>query len=61
MLFSDESDIGYFLEIDLRYADIKKEKIKKFFFCPENKVIPEDKYNDYMKMINPKNDTEAEN
>ena len=50
----DDSDIGYFIEVDLRCPDDKKEKTKSFPFCPENKVIPEDKYNDYMKETKPK-------
>ena len=54
----DDSDFGYFVQVDLRYPDNLKEK-KIFPFCPENKVIPEDKYNDYMKKIKPKNYTKA--
>ena len=38
----DDSDFGYFVEVDLRYPDIKK-KTKNFPFCPENKVLPKDK------------------
>ena len=45
----DDSDNGYFIEVDLRYPDNVKKKTKIFLFCPENKVIPTDKYNDYMK------------
>ena len=45
----DDSDIGYFVEVDLRYHDIIKEKTKNFPFLPEKKVIHKDKYNDYMK------------
>ena len=52
----DDSDIGYFIEVDLRYPDNIKEKTKNFPFCPENKIIHKDKYNDndYMKQIKPK-------
>ena len=50
----DDSDIGYFVEVDLRYPDDIKEKTKSFLSVPENKVIPEDKYKDYMKQIKPK-------
>ena len=39
----DDSDVGYFVEVDLRYPDNKKEKTKKFPFCPENKVIHKNK------------------
>ena len=51
----DDSDIGYFLEVDLKYLDKIKGKTKNFPFCPENKKIDPDKYNDYMKKIKPKN------
>ena len=52
----DQADIGYFLEIDLKYTDDKKENTRNFPFCPENKIIHKDKYNDneYMKKIKPK-------
>ena len=40
----DDSDIGHFIEVELRYPDNKKEKTKNFPFCPENKVIPNDKF-----------------
>ena len=33
----DDSDIGYFFEVDLNYPDIIKEKTKYFPFRPENK------------------------
>ena len=49
----DDGDIGYFVEVDLRYPENIKEKTKNFPFCPENKII--DKYNEYMKEIKPKN------
>ena len=48
----DDSDIGYFVEVDLKYSDNIKDKTKNFRFCPENKVIPTDKYNHYMKKYN---------
>ena len=51
----DDSDTGYFIEVDLRYLDNIKEKTKNFPFCPGNKVIPKDEYNDYMKKVQPKN------
>ena len=50
----DDSDNGYFLKIDLKYPDDIKGKTKNFPFCPENKKIDPDKYNDYMKKIKPK-------
>ena len=54
----DDSEIGYFLEVDLKYPDKIKEKTKNFPFCPENKKINPDKYNDYMKK-KPKNYTKS--
>ena len=39
----DDSDIGYFFEVDLRYPDSIKEKTKDFPFCPENKVLLKNK------------------
>ena len=56
----DDLDIGYFVEVDLRYPNhIKEEETKNFPFCLENNVIHKDKYNDYMKKIKPKNYTKA--
>ena len=51
----DDKENGYFLEVDLKYSDNIKEKTKHFPFCPENKKIDSDKYNDYMNKIKPKN------
>ena len=48
----DDSDTGYFVEADLRHLDNKNEKTKNFSFCPENKIIDKEKYNDYMNKIN---------
>ena len=39
----DDSDIGFFVEINSRYPDHIKEKTKSFPFCPENKIIHTDK------------------
>ena len=47
----DDSDIGYIVEVDLKYPDIIKGKAKNFPFCPEIKVITKDKFNGYMKKI----------
>ena len=49
----DDSDIGYLIEVDLKYPDNIKEKTKNFPFCPENKKIILDKFGDYMKEIKP--------
>ena len=56
---ADDADVGYFLEVDLKYPDNIKEKTKNFPFCPENKKNNPDKYNDYMKKIKPKNYTKS--
>ena len=49
----DNSDIGYFVEADLKYSDNIKEKTKNFPFAPMNKKINPDNFNDYMKEIKP--------
>ena len=49
----DDSDIGYFIEVDLTYPNIIKQKTKNFPFAPENKKINADNFNDYMKEIKP--------
>ena len=54
-----DSDIGYILEVDLKYPDNTKEKTKNFPFCPENKKNDPDKYKDYTKKIKPKNYTKS--
>ena len=41
----DDADISYFIEVDLKYPDNIK-KTKNFPFCPENKKIIPDKYNE---------------
>ena len=55
----DDSEIGYFLEVDLKYPDNIKQKTKYFPFCAENKKIDPDKYNDYMNKIKPMNYTKS--
>ena len=45
----DDNDIGYFVEVDLKYPDNIKKKTKNFPFCPEKKFIRKDEDNDYMK------------
>ena len=49
----DDSDIGYFIEVDLTYPNKIKEKTKNFPFAPMNKKINPDNFNDYMKEIKP--------
>ena len=55
----DVSDIGYFIEVDLKYPDIIKEKTKNFPFAPVNKKINPDSFNDYMKTIKPDTYTQS--
>ena len=53
----DDSDIGYFVEVDLKYPDNIKEKTKHFPFAPENQKIDPDDFSEYLKEI--KSDTYA--
>ena len=55
----DDNEIGYFIEVDLKYPDNIKEKTKIFPFCPKNKRINPDKYYDYLNKIKPKNYTKS--
>ena len=48
---ADDSEVGYFLEVDLKYPDEIKKKSKNFPLCPENKFSPQDKFYDYMKKM----------
>ena len=45
----DNSDIGYFLKVDLRYPYYIKEKTKSFPFAPVNEKINSDIFSEYMK------------
>ena len=49
----DDSDIGYFIEVDLIYPDKIKEKTKKIAFTPVKKKLNPDNFSDYMKSIKP--------
>ena len=49
----DDSDIGYFIEVDLKNRDNIKEKTKHFPFAPVIKKIDPDNFSDYMKTIEP--------
>ena len=49
----DDSDIGYFIEVDLKYSDNIKEKTKHFPLAPVNRKINPDDFSDYMKEIKP--------
>ena len=47
----DDSDIGYFVEFDLKYPDNIKQKTKNLPFAPVNKKTNPDDFSDYMKTI----------
>ena len=47
----DDSDIGYFVEVDLSYPNKIKGKTKKSPFAPGNKKINPDYFSEYMKTI----------
>ena len=48
---SDDSEVGYFVEVDLKHPEGIREKTKNFPFCPENKFSPQDKFSEYMKKM----------
>ena len=54
----DDSDIGYFLEVDLKYPDNIKEKTKIIAFASVNKKINSDGFSEYMKENIPDNYTQ---
>ena len=54
----DDSNHGFFLEVDLRYPYKIRRKTKHFPFCPENNIVSKDDSNDCMKKIKPKKYTE---
>ena len=49
----DDSNIGYFIEVDLIYPNKIKEKTKIFPYAPVNKKFIPVKFSDYMKEIKP--------
>ena len=49
----DDSDVGFFIEVDLKYPNNIKEKTKNLPFAPVNKKIIPAKFSDYMKEIKP--------
>ena len=53
----DDNEIGYFLEVDLKYPDDIKNKT--FSILPRCEKINPNKYNDYMNKIKPKNYTKS--
>ena len=48
-----DSDIGYLIEVDLKYPDNIKEKTKNSPFAPVNKKIDPDDFSEYMKKLIP--------
>ena len=48
---SDDSEVGFFLEVDLKYPDGIKQKTKNFPFCPKIKFLPRDQFTDFMKKV----------
>ena len=48
-----DSDIGYFVKVDLIYPDKIKKKTKYFLFAPVNKIINPDVFSNYMKENKP--------
>ena len=59
LITPDDSNIGYFVEVDLRYPNNIKQRTRNFPFCPENKVIHKIKYIESMKKMKPKNCAKA--
>ena len=49
----EDSNIGYLIEVDLKYPDNKKYKTQSFPFAPESKKFIPDDFNEYMKKIKP--------
>ena len=49
----DDSDIGYFIEVDLKYPDNINKKTKNFTIAPVNKKPNPDNFTEYMKTIKP--------
>ena len=56
----DDSDIGYFIEVDLRNPDKINGKTKNSPFVPESKKINPDVFSDYMETIKPDTYNQAE-
>ena len=55
----DDNEVGYFSEVNLKYSDDIKQKTKYFPFCPENKKIDPNKYNENMKSTKPEKYTKT--
>ena len=55
----DDSDIGYFVEVDLKYPDNIKKKQRFSHFVRKIKLFPKAKYNEYLNNLKPKNHTKS--
>ena len=51
----DDSDPGYFVDVDLKNADNIKERTKNFPFAPGTKICNRNDCSDYMNIIKPDN------
>ena len=49
----DNSVIGCFIEVDLKYPNNIKEKTKSFPFAPVNEKVNSDNFNDFMRENKP--------
>ena len=56
---TDDSDIGYFIEVGLNYSDDVKCKAKNFPFAPEDKKLNPDDFSEFMKTIKPNTYTQT--
>ena len=45
----DATDVGYFVEVDLTYPEILKQKTESFPFAPVNKKTNTDNFSEHMK------------
>ena len=51
---SDNIDVGYLIEIHLKYSEERRKKTKYFPFCPEKKCSSEDNFFEYLINLKPK-------
>ena len=51
----DDSDMEFFIECDLIYPDIIKEKTDSFPICPVNKTSPQDKFSVFINEMKANN------
>ena len=49
----DDSDIGYFIEVDLKSSNIIKKKTRNFPFARVNKICSQDKFIAYIEKTKP--------